>query len=377
MRKINTHFLCAFFLICILCPSHARADIYTIEDVEIDVSAANAVEAREKAFEEAQLKAYEMLAERVLPADEFETFTMPDLNTISAFVKDFEVTNERLSTTRYIGTYTIRFLPNAVRSSFDSEGLNYTDLQSSPILILPFFEQGGRTILWDRANPFMQAWGRYRNTNNALVPVIIPIGDLLDVSQMREDTPFQYDPLSLNQMLKRYKASEAIILIGRMQDSFAQTQTMAIDIYQTDSGSANFVKSIQISAMGEENIFDKAVRDTHKAIRKDWKEQSSVMSGQVQSLTAKVEFSNIQQWVETKRVLDQIPGIQDVVVKSLKPNRADLNISYAGTENRLRLAMAQADITLLSPVTSPYAWQERVNGGGMYTIYLNRFRAYQ
>ncbi len=84
---------------------------YTVEGVEVDVTAANAVKAREEALKQAQVKAFEQLALGALGEQGMSGYTMPDTDTIMALVQDFEVTNEQLSARRYKGVFTVRFRP--------------------------------------------------------------------------------------------------------------------------------------------------------------------------------------------------------------------------------------------------------------------------
>lgn len=68
-------------------PVSARAeDVFTVSGVKVDVTAENAVAAREKAFVEAQLAAFKALAGRLLGAEEAKTFTLPDIATISTMI---------------------------------------------------------------------------------------------------------------------------------------------------------------------------------------------------------------------------------------------------------------------------------------------------
>lgn len=84
---------------------------YTVEGVEVDVTAANAVKAREEALKQAQVKAFEQLALGALGEEGMAAYTMPDADTVMALVQDFEVTNEQLSARRYKGVFTVRFRP--------------------------------------------------------------------------------------------------------------------------------------------------------------------------------------------------------------------------------------------------------------------------
>jgi len=181
LRKGRTAFY-AIIISLFLCVMNisAFAVSYTVEDISVDVSAANAVEAREKAFEEAQIKGYKMLAERFLSEEELKDFETPDISTVAAYVNDFEVSQEKLSATRYAGVYKISYSKNAFvkkNNTAQQEGTSpvAAPTQRGHILVLPFLEDAGYSSLW-RSNPFMQAWIRARD-NNLAGPSIVPLGN--------------------------------------------------------------------------------------------------------------------------------------------------------------------------------------------------------
>ena len=84
----------------------AYDNLFTVEGVTVDVTAENAVAARDEAFMKAQRDAFAVLAKRMVAEGQAGNVGVPDDDTLSSFVKDFEVTNEKLSAVRYIGTYT-------------------------------------------------------------------------------------------------------------------------------------------------------------------------------------------------------------------------------------------------------------------------------
>src|SRR5690606_41993112 len=83
----------AFFALALLTlstPAAAQAPVtdepYTIEGVSVDVTAGNAVKAREQALSEAQVKAFEQLAAQSMSEEEFAAYSMPDPDTVMALV---------------------------------------------------------------------------------------------------------------------------------------------------------------------------------------------------------------------------------------------------------------------------------------------------
>ena len=205
-----------FLLVALMVPlsaAQASSDLFNVEGVQVDVTAENAIAARDQAFEKAQQQAFATLAQRMLSDSEAAAFTTPGTSVISSLIQDYEITEEKLSAVRYIGTYTFRFKDKAVRRYFQGSGAEYTDVSSRPMLVLPFYEYKGRTVLWSPYNSWMSAWNR-ASEFRGLVPIAVPLGDLEDVKDVGEGQALNYDEYGLQRMLKRYQAGEAVIAIA-------------------------------------------------------------------------------------------------------------------------------------------------------------------
>lgn len=104
-------------------PAPAVANPLVVSDVVVDKEAENAVVAREKAMAESRKAAFLKLAERNMTPAEFKAFKPPKDSDIATLVQDFEVQDEQMSSTRYVGTFTFRFR-ELVR--------NYIDVHTDP-----------------------------------------------------------------------------------------------------------------------------------------------------------------------------------------------------------------------------------------------------
>lgn len=382
----NTHIIICAILLCIFIniPS-SWADSYTVEDIKVDVSASNAVQAREKAFEEAQIKGYKMLAERFLSNEELENFTTPDINTVAIFVKDFEVTNEKLSATRYAGTYKIRYSPKAFanRKTNTADSTNDAAQAKAPpkkgtILIIPFFEEAGYPALW-RTNPFMQAWLNARDNNNA-APAIVPLGDAQDIAAIRDSEGLRYDPQKLLILKNRYRAPQAAILVATPELMPDGTQNIAVAIYQAKSYGPELSRQISVKGQvgeGRDQLYGRVIAEINKVFNQTWKrptavagnnqtqqpEQRPPLTGPINSLVAQVSFNSMRSWVEAKRAMERSYGIRSVNVKSLSPVNATVMIDYQGSIESLRQNLAQNGIGMNDPLT------QGAQFGGSATVY--------
>ena len=301
-------------------PVFAQTGPYVVEGITVDVSADNAMNARNQAFEKAQQEAVKALAGQFMAESQLAAFQPPPASTISPMVQDFEVTKEKLSTKRYIGTYTFRFKPNAVRQYFDNASVqmatpagpsapnNYAQAPvvqnpdgtySAPapapttntsflrnLLILPFYEVNQQTVLWSSYNGWMQAWQRASLPSNQ----VVPIGDLTDVSDIGDGEALSYDKSKLENMMTRYSALEAVILVAEPDASITQAANDAspvngsvkISIYRTDrmEGPAQSGTVSVASYNGEtrSQLYDRAVRQVQQTLLGQWKDTTFVQA---------------------------------------------------------------------------------------------------
>lgn len=364
----------------------AEDALFVVKDVEVDVTAEDASKARSKAFAQAQYQAFQVLAGRMMNAQERQSMPEPDLNVISTLIKDFEVTKEKLSQVRYIGTYTFRFDEDSVRNFFGGQGLEYTGASSKPVLILPFYEQDNKMDLWSPYNPWLAAWKRTDMSRQELVPLEVPLGDLEDVSDIGDDQAFNYRNNRLQSMLRRYNAEEAVLAIARPDDNLAFVEnagesasgTLVIDLYRTDRAGPEPVKRLFVKASaGEtrEDLYMRATREVQQALLQNWKEQTATHPGSYNAgtyLPVRVRYGNLQEWTLLKSALGGVRGVDEVDVQSMSARQADINLVFQGEEDNLKRALSRAGFTLSAINIDPYAAaQGQAMTGPMYELRRN------
>ncbi len=386
--SFRTVFYVFFTCFCLLPPLKAQAEdaIFTVSDVKVDITAESAAVAREQAFAKAQTDAFLKLAERLMPEGEMASFTPPDPQTISTMIKDFEVTQEQLSSVRYIGTYTFNFNDRNVRKFFSGSGVQFSDVSSRPVLALPFYQRDTGTVLWSQDNDWMKAWNRAGDLGG-LVPIVVPIGDLMDVSDINEDQALGYDDAKLRSMLGRYNAGEAAVLYAVPDQSLALAAehekaagSLVVEIYRTDRNGPEVVRTVTVDPLEGETkyeLYSRATKLVHQALQQNWKEKTVISPAESSGrLSVLVHINGLEQWAATQSALERVHVINEIALQSLSPSAAKVDLSFQGSEDRLRLALAQADITLSEPRYVPSGSGGfggfSDSGSLVYELYLNR-----
>jgi hypothetical protein len=433
---IRTVFLSIFAFLCISQSVLAANPLYTVEGVRVDITAKSAVEAREQAFEQAQADAFNTLAGRMLPPQQLQSFKLPDINTISAMIQDYEIANEQLSTVRYVADYTIRFKEGASRNYFASLGADiygaqqaFTDIGNvqpapnaqtteaasssaqplaapagGPVLVLPFLEKGGQMMLWSPFNVWRNAWDKTGGAGAS--DIVVPLGDISDISDIRDEDALSFNPEKLGALVQRYGASEAVIAIARpdailsriANEGDAAAGVLKIALYRTDMGRADYVHDITVTASNTDtlaSLFNRGVAQVKRALSADWKNNASAPSDDtsvesthqmatLQSVDVRIPYASLREWSETQAALRRVRGIASLEIRSVTPREASASLSYNGDIEALRLALAQSGITLdqggsrgAISVTSGDSFTSFAEGAGQagtYTVYLNKYR---
>lgn len=347
--------------VLVFVPYAYASSLYEVQGVKVDVTADNALQARSKAFEVAQTKAFDVLSQQMFSQDQIQSVKKPDLKLISRMIQDFEVTEEKLSDVRYIGTYNFRFNENNVNQYFNMQGadvgVQYTNIGSKPVLVLPFFQGKRDTWLWDNQNFWRSAWSSHSNLGGA-VPLRIPVGDLDDMQDVKDRDLFDYDQGRLDRMLSRYGSREAILVVGSADEAFLSVQNngdiaqgrFTAHIYRTDRRGPEYVSNIVVQARAPETrrqMLSRAVKKVHRELQQDWKTKTATApQANRKSIIANTNFNSLQEWARMQKKLESLSGVDIVNVKSISPARAQIELIYRGSQERLALVLDQARLTL-------------------------------
>ena len=360
-------------------------DIYTVENVEVDITAENAVKARTEALDKAQIEAYKILAGRILGEGALEGEPEPDPLAVGVLVQDFEVTNEQLSSVRYKGTFTVRFRPRAVDRYFNYAGTQnmYGSAESTFVpgpagttgnaeyaktLVLPFYQYGRMTTIWDdQNNKWMQAWRRARGEDY----LVLPIGDALDIGQIRNDQALTYNYSFLKGMMTRYGAAQAMILIASERKQPSGETLLEVNSYHANENGPSFSGTRSFTSLPdetEEAFLSRAVREVRQTIRPQLQNAAASMLssapslpsqeglqpdqrmapplGPVTSYKGRAVFEGAREWVALKKAMQGASGMQDITVKGLKPTMAEIEVQFAGDPQRLSRVMAMSGVAV-------------------------------
>jgi len=327
----------------------AATDLFEVKGVKVDVTAKTAAAAREQALAQGEAKAFRLLIDRLtLPADRG---LLPELtrHEISSLVKDFSVAKEKVSNVRYLASLDYSFKADKIRRLLVDSGVPYAATRSKPILVLPVYQSAGALILWDEPNPWRDAWAA-RPEGTGLVPTIVPLGDLADISAIGAEQAVQGDPARLAALARRYGTGDTL-LVYAVQENQAPGERAKLKVtvgrYRPEGRVQAFVRTFRAQE-GEslDAVFDRAVDAITGQMENDWKQENLLRFDRPSVAAVTVRIADLGDWLAVRRRLENVAVLQRVDLVLLSRDQARVNLYYAGTPHQLLVALEQADLSL-------------------------------
>ncbi len=340
--------LIGFFLITGAPGARGAPEAFTVRGISVDVTAEAAAAARDAAHAQGQMEAFGRLMARLLPRGELIGMRAVEPSQVVEFVTDFEVAKERTSDVRYLAEITVRFNQDAVRRFLANNGLAHAETLSKPVVVVPIFGAAEWSRLWEEGNPWWTAWAT-RPPGGALVPLIVPLGDLGDIGTVNAGQALNGEMGPLSELARRYGADDVLITQAIEQSDPAlgpvtlQIGTSRFGRRQQNTTIETFIQGAQ---EGLPALYARAADVVARDVQEDWKRRNLLRPGQALRITVAVPVSGLDEWLKIRRSLSGVAGVARSEVVTLTRTRGELDISFVGDERQLVLAMSQRDLDL-------------------------------
>ncbi len=322
-------------------------DVYTVSGVEVDETAETAAAARDRAIAAGHLLAFERLAARLAPRAGRKRLPPPDAPRIAAMVGSFGIDEERASDVRYLGKLTFRFRKAEVRRYFRSNGVSFAETRSKPVLVLPLYEDAGALLLWDKPNPWFEAW-RALLPVDGLLPLLLPAGDLADIRDLSPEQAARGEADRLKALADRHGAAfVAVARAGARIRSGSRSLTVAIRFFGGERREKT--ETLEVAYDGRDGlgaVIQRAARDAAERLEDDWKTANLLRFDDRHELVAAVPLAGLRDWVAIRSRLRSAEPLSEARLVSISRREATVRLSYFGASDQLRLALAQRDLLL-------------------------------
>jgi len=356
------------------------SEIFTIRGVVVDTTAASSAEARIAALAGGQRAALKSLYLRLVVAEDVQ-FLPHDDEAVADLVAGFEIDEEKVSPTRYRAVMTISFNPQNVRLHLRSHRVRFAESVSDGMLVLPVLLDRGQALLWTEPNAWWDSWAG-RPEDSSLLPIVIPLGDIADITAIQETRVLQTASEELRKFAARYDVGSLVVAIAQAPQ-LAPEVTPAEDTADALASLRDVVVSPMpvtlrhIGPGGEENVqviiepepgegltafLGRGVEVSLFEVRERWKLTNLLNFDQKNVLIAKVPLDGrLASWLDVYEQLRRLPVIVGVELAELSKAAAVVRLTHLGDLEQLSFAL---DREALELVIDEAGWVVQHRGEG-------------
>jgi len=325
--------------------SFAEDEIFKINNVSVDITDTNSLNAKNNAIIEAKKTAFNLLLERVSMLNDSDILSLDiSVEDISSIISDFDISNEKFSDVRYKGTFNFNFNPTKTSDFFKEKEISFTSIKSRPVLIIPIWVgddynrySDSNILLWEDNNLWKTAWSQFPN-DSFLVPTKLPLGDITDLQEISIENAISGNIESIEDIKKRYNISDVVVAIA-----VKKKDGLLINIKRYGSSMVSSQNSIFIEGTDKtyKDILSEGVKKVNNELGRMWKEKTIVDPNKVSYIDISVNISSVDELNKIKNLFGNLNLIKNYKENFLTKEKAIFDVYYRGAFYDLKLALAQ------------------------------------
>jgi hypothetical protein len=338
------------------------ASIYTVSNVRAEAEAANAVEAKKLATENAEARAFQLVLARLSDfRAEARVPTLPAAE-LERIISNIDVRGEGVSGTSYVATFGVTFSERGLTQLLGQYGVIPVTDRGPEILIVPVYVEGGAARTADR-NPWSAALAGLDLTH-ALVPAkIAPARG--DITSAIANAYIVNPSAGLDTLKSQYRTTQILFAMAEIEGG---GDALTLKLIGSDAiGAFSLKRNFQPREGVDETALQQAAQVAFETVQERWKltrgtlvtasaepsaggEPSaySATGGELTSVLVTAEYSGLREWQAIRARLQSVPGIQNWDLRSVNPRSAEISFDFPGGAERLAALAARQGLNVES-----------------------------
>lgn len=330
-------------------------DALVTSQVSVDVTGKDAADARQQAMDKGQSDALmELLAKLTPPGQAQDIIATLDSKKIAALVRGTEVVDEKITNDRYRAKLLVSFDADEVSALIGkftaADSKEEIVATTGAFLIIPSYEEDGKTVLWEDDNPWRSSW-KMLGLEITSGDMIVPFGDNNDAAIVDIKTLGSANYSALSPLAIRYGITDIVIL----QAKYTRSPDMVLTVVKRRINRLkNEVNMLTFRADPQETrdtLLARAARDIAENMQTKKVEEStmvrSVKGGDRNKVMMLASITTLRSWTDLRSKLSALPMIDRTEVLAMSPNQVDLVVHYRGTPESLARAIEANQIRLI------------------------------
>jgi hypothetical protein len=315
---------------------------FAVNGLQLDTTAVDGTLARKKALSQATADAFAIIKRRLLlptqpAADQLDELAFAD------FIDFIHIDSETALAQRYIAEIDICFDPIRLRDQFIKSGLLWSELFSSPVLLLPVWQDPSGIRVWTRNVAWLDVWRQMDAQDDQLLRFTILTPDLALERRLPPERIRNYDSSILALSAAAAGAQQiAVLYAGLEYTGDVPKLIMKADLFDVDGKFLSEISAVETDMNGRTNMpeaFSYFREDFITTLSGIWQQKNLYTLEDRADIHVELPVSNLQSWYRLRTLLSELPIVQSLSVVKLTSSSGLLKLSLSGSVEALQMAV--------------------------------------
>ena len=323
--------------------------IFGVAGVRIDQRAENASKARDMGIRNAAERAFAIILDRLLPTADGQAQFMAahDLDDFSDFTHIVEENNLEQ---RYIATLDFCFDAARLRHAMIAAGLQWSELQSPPILVVPVWKGPDGARAWYRDNKWLAGWWDAVASYSGLLSLRQLDRNLINERQFRGEDLADANPVKLAAAASLVKAEQIMVVMAAL-DYDGSKPVITITARLFDKNGQLLTDILYGDQMILTNLDQDGLDAMHRKIiakmDSSWHMANLIDGAVADYLTVFMPVSSVKDWATRLTALNEVAVVQSYDILSLDTKGGQVVLRLVGSREALGNALAAHKLELV------------------------------
>jgi hypothetical protein len=323
--------------------------IFGVAGVRIDQRAENASKARDMGIRNAAERAFAIVLDRLLPTAEGQAQFMAahDLDDFSDFTHIVEENNLEQ---RYIATLDFCFDAARLRQAMIAAGLQWSELQSPPILVVPVWKGPDGARAWYRDNKWLAGWWDAVASYNGLLSLRQLDRNLINERQFRGEDLADANPVKLAAAASLVKAEQIMVVMAALDyDGSKPVITITARLFDKNGQLLTDIlygDQVILTNLDQDGL-DEMRRKIIAKMDSSWHMANLIDGAVADYLTVFMPVSSVKDWAKRLTALNEVAVIQSYDILSLDTKGGQVVLRLVGSREALGNALAAHKLELV------------------------------
>ena len=298
-------------------------NLFNVNNVEIikDKQITN-----EKLANQAILKAFNKLMERILLKKDIVILKKLELSEIKKLVSYYQILDDSDNSDKI--KFNILFDKEKLYDLFYKSNISYSNLIKNELYILPILKKGDQIFIYTQ-NYFYENWNK--QDEEKLIEFVLPIENIETIQKINSNRNNLYR-VDLRDLFKEYSKQNLAIII--IEDKNSSTEKI---FFKADISGKNISKNLEInrSNLNDEDFYLKIITIVKKELINLIKSQNLIDIRTPSFVNTKFKLNKNNNLVELNKRLRQIDEIENIYVQEFNNQFVLIKIKFFGKVDKI------------------------------------------